>query len=284
MSILHATILTVFPEMFPGTLGHSLAGQALHKNIWSYNVINIRDFGLTKHKNVDDEAYGGGDGLIMRPDVLGCSIDHALSLNPNAEIYYPSPRGRVFTQSLAKEMLRNIYSREIEQCYTKNNLEKSKESVSRGAERTEVREHPRTYKDDVANLGGSSSINLIFLCGRYEGIDERVIEEYNVKEISVGDYILSGGEIPTLTILDCLIRLLPGVLINQNTLSSESFEEDGEFKGGLECGLYTRPEIWRDRAVPSVLLSGNHRLINEWKKEQSRMITKLRRPELLKDL
>ncbi|AEK74191.1 tRNA (guanosine(37)-N1)-methyltransferase TrmD [Rickettsia conorii subsp. heilongjiangensis] len=234
MSILHATILTVFPEMFPGTLGHSLAGQALNKNIWSYDVINIRDFGLTKHKNIDDEAYGGGNGLIMRPDVLGSSIDHALALNPNAEMYYPSPRGRVFTQSFAKEMLKNK--------------------------------------------------NLIFLCGRYEGIDERVIEEYNVKEISVGDYILSGGEIPTLTILDCLIRLLPGVLMNQNTLSSESFEEDGAFKGGLECSLYTRPAIWRDRAVPSVLLSGNHRLINEWKKEQSHMITKLRRPELLKDL
>ncbi|GAA5251852.1 tRNA (guanosine(37)-N1)-methyltransferase TrmD [Candidatus Rickettsia kedanie] len=234
MSILHATILTVFPEMFPGTLGDSLAGRALNKNIWSYDVINIRDFGLTKHKNVDDEAYGGGDGLIMRPDVLGDAIEHALSLNPNARIYYPSPRGRVFTQSFAKEMLKNK--------------------------------------------------NLIFLCGRYEGIDERVIAEYNVEEISVGDYILSGGEIPTLTILDCLIRLLPGVLMNQNTLSSESFEEGGEFKGGLECGLYTRPEIWRGRAVPSVLLSGNHRLINEWKKEQSRMITKLRRPELLKDL
>lgn len=233
MSRLHATILTVFPEMFPGTLGHSLAGQALQKNIWSYNVINIRDFGLTKHKNVDDEAYGGG-GLIMRPDVLGNAIDHALSLNPEAKIYYPSPRGKVFMQGFAKEMLQDA--------------------------------------------------NIIFLCGRYEGIDERVIEEYNIIEISVGDYILSGGEIPTLTILDCLIRLLPGVLMNQTTLSSESFEKDGEFKGGLECGLYTRPEVWRNRKVPSVLLSGNHKLVNEWKKEQSLMITKLRRPELLKDL
>ena len=234
MSRLHATILTIFPKMFPGTLGHSLAGQALHKNIWSYDIINIRDFGLTKHKNIDDAAYGGGDGLIMRPDVLGNSIDHALSLNSNAKIYYPSPRGRVFTQSFAKEMIK-----------TKN---------------------------------------IIFLCGRYEGIDERVIEEYSIMEISVGDYILSGGEIPTLAILDCLIRLLPGVLINQNTLSSESFEEDGEFKGGLECGLYTRPEVWRGIKVPEILLSGNHKLINEWKREQSRMITKLRRPELLKDL
>ncbi|ABV73060.1 tRNA (guanine-N(1)-)-methyltransferase [Rickettsia canadensis str. McKiel] len=220
--------------MFPGTLGYSLAGQALHKNIWSYDIINIRDFGLTKHKNIDDAAYGGGDGLIMRPDVLGNSIDHALSLNSNAKIYYPSPRGRVFTQSFAKEMIK-----------TKN---------------------------------------IIFLCGRYEGIDERVIQEYSIMEISVGDYILSGGEIPTLTILDCLIRLLPGVLINQNTLSSESFEEDGEFKGGLECGLYTRPEVWRGIKVPEILLSGNHKLINEWKREQSRMITKSRRPELLKDL
>ena len=234
MSLLHATILTVFPEMFPGTLGHSLAGQALQKNIWSYDIINIRDFGLTKHKKIDDEAYGGGDGLIMRSDVLGSSIDHVLSLNPNAKIYYPSPRGRVFSQNFAKEILKNK--------------------------------------------------NLIFLCGRYEGIDERVIEEYNVREISVGDYILSGGEIPTLTILDCLIRLLPGVLMNQNTLSSESFEENGEFKGALECGLYTRPEVWRGRKVPSVLLSGNHKLINEWKKEQSHMITRLRRPELLRDL
>ncbi|AAU03513.1 tRNA (guanosine(37)-N1)-methyltransferase TrmD [Rickettsia typhi] len=234
MSILHVTILTVFPEMFPGTLGYSLAGQALHNNIWSYDIINIRDFGLTKHKNVDDKAYGGGDGLIMRPDVLGNVIEYALSLNHNTKIYYPSPRGSVFTQSFAKEMLKNK--------------------------------------------------NIIFLCGRYEGIDERVIAEYNVKEISVGDYILSGGEIPTLTILDCLIRLLPGVLINQNTLSSESFEKDGEFQGGLECDLYTRPKIWHGRAVPSILLSGNRKLINNWRKEQSRMITKLRRPELLKDL
>jgi tRNA (guanine37-N1)-methyltransferase len=122
---------------------------------------------------------------------------------------------------------------------------------------------------------------VIFLCGRYEGIDERVIEEYNVTEISVGNYILSGGEIPVLTILDCLIRLLPGVLINQNTLSSESFEEGGEFKGLLECPLYTRPENWRGRKVPSILLSGNHRLIDEWKYRQSVAVTRLRRPELL---
>jgi len=276
MSLLHATILTVFPEMFPGTLGYSLAGQALQKNIWSYNVINIRDFGLTKHKNVDDEAYGGGSGLIMRPDVLGSAIDHALSLNPNAKIYYPSPRGTLFTQSFAKEMLRDI--------------QLNSESFRQGefkeepAERIIIREQRRMPQNSLVSSLLNDAVNIIFLCGRYEGIDERVIEEYNITEISVGDYILSGGEIPTLTILDCLIRQLPGVLMNQNTLSSESFEKDGEFMGGLECGLYTRPEIWRGRKVPSVLLSGNHKLINEWKKEQSLMITKSRRPELFKDL
>ncbi|MCC8368924.1 MAG: tRNA (guanosine(37)-N1)-methyltransferase TrmD [Rickettsia endosymbiont of Oxypoda opaca] len=231
MSLLHASILTVFPEMFPGSLGLSLAGQALQKNIWSYDVINIRDFGITKHKNVDDEAYGGGDGLIMRPDVLGEAIDYSLSLNPQSKIYYPSPRGKLFNQSLAREMIRQD--------------------------------------------------KMIILCGRYEGIDERIIEEYNITEISVGDYILSGGEVAALTILDCLIRLLPGVLINQNTLSSESFEQDGEFSGLLECALYTRPENWRGRKVPSVLLSGNPRLINEWKRRESIEATKLRRPDLL---
>lgn len=270
MPLLHATILTVFPEMFPGTLGHSLAGQALQKNIWSYDVVNIRDFGLTKHKNVDDEAYGGGDGLIMRPDVLGNSIDYALSLNPDAKIYYPSPRGRVFTQNFAKEILQDIP--------LNSNIFKQDEFKSESAK------HIITSQDSLKSSRLNDVVNVIFLCGRYEGIDERVIEEYNITEISVGDYILSGGEIPTLTILDCLIRLLPGVLINQNTLSSESFEKDGEFKGGLECGLYTRPEIWRGRKVPSVLLSGNHKLISEWKYNQSKMITKLRRPELFKDI
>lgn len=232
---LHASILTVFPEMFPGPLEFSLAGQALKKKLWSYDIVNIRNFGITKHKNVDDEAYGGGDGLIMRADVLGRAIDHALHLKPNSQIYYPSPKGKKFTQKLARIILQETLQNK----------------------------------------------NLIILCGRYEGIDERVIEEYNINEISIGDYILSGGELAALTILDCLIRLLPGVLINPNTLLSESFEENGEFLGLLECPLYTRPEIWRGKKVPNVLLSGNHKLINEWKREQSINITKLRRPDLL---
>ncbi len=231
MSSLHASILTIFPEMFPGFLQYSLAGQALKKGIWSYDVVNIKDFGLTRHKNVDDEAYGGGSGLIMRPDVLGSCLDDVLSTNPNTSIYYPSPRGKLFNQAIAHEIIQEK--------------------------------------------------QIIILCGRFEGIDERIIEEYNIKEISIGDYILSGGEVAALAILDCLIRLLPNVLANQDTLQSESFERNGEFAGLLECPLYTRPAKWKGREVPSVLLSGNHQLIRNWKSDQSMEITKKRRPDLL---
>ena len=232
MATFSATILTLFPEMFPGPLQYSLAGSALEKNIWSYNTINIRDFGLTKHKNVDDEPYGGGNGLVMRPDVLGAALDQALATNPDAKIYYPSPRGKLLNQSLVKEIIQNK--------------------------------------------------NIIILCGRFEGIDERVIDEYNATEISVGDYILSGGEIAALAILDACIRLLPGVLANQETLASESFEDKGDFAGLLEYPLYTRPNEWRGRKVPDVLLSGHHRQIREWQFEQAKSITSKRRPDILK--
>ncbi len=231
MLSLHALILTIFPEMFPGVLQYSLAGQALKRGIWSYNIVNIKDFGLTRHKNVDDKSYGGGEGLIMRPDVIGNCIDHTLSSNPNVKIYYPSPRGKLFNQDIAHKIIQEK--------------------------------------------------QIIILCGRFEGVDERILEEYNVTEISIGDYILSGGEVAALTILDCLIRLLPNVLLNQSTLQSESFEKNGEFVGLLECPLYTRPAKWKSREVPSVLLSGNHQLISNWKSKQSREITKKRRPDLL---
>jgi tRNA (guanine37-N1)-methyltransferase len=231
MSSLHASILTIFPEMFPGTLQYSLAGQALKKGIWSYNIFNIKDFGLSRHKNVDDEPYGGGSGLIMRPDVIGNCIDQVLTTHPKAKIYYPSPRGKLFNQNIAREMIQDN--------------------------------------------------QIIILCGRFEGVDERIIEEYNITEISVGDYILSGGEVAALAILDCLIRLLPNVLVNQDTLQSESFEKNGEFAGLLECPLYTRPVKWKEREVPNVLLSGNHQLIKDWKKKQSISITAERRPDLL---
>ncbi len=227
----HATILTIFPEMFPSTLGYSLAGQALNKNLWSYEIINIRDFGVTKHHNVDDEPYGGGNGLVMRADVLSGALDKALSKTPNADIYYMSPRGIPLKQSLVREIV--------------------------------------------------CKKNIIILCGRFEGIDERVIEEYNVTEISLGDFVLSGGEVAAVALLDACIRLIPGVLANQSTLIEESFSEIESDGLLLEYPLYTRPAIWRERCVPEVLLSGNHQDIKEWKKAEAIKITATRRPDLL---
>lgn len=232
MSIFHASIITLFPEMFPGSLNYSLAGKALRSNIWSYDIIDIRDFGLTKHKNVDAEAYGGGNGLIMRPDVIGPALDKALSRNPGVTIYYPSPRGKLFDQDFAHK------------------VSKQKE--------------------------------IIILCGRFEGIDERIIEEYNAEQISIGDYILSGGEVAANVILDSVIRLLPGVLVNQDTLKEESFERKIHGKKILEHPLYTKPPIWRGRKIPDVLLSGNHQEIEKWRQTQSVEITKKLRPDLLK--
>ncbi|MES2215167.1 MAG: tRNA (guanosine(37)-N1)-methyltransferase TrmD [Pseudomonadota bacterium] len=230
--IFHAAILSLFPEMFPGILQHSLSGTALKKNIWSYDAINLRDFGLTKHKNVDDEPFGGGNGLVMRSDVLGDALDHAAKKNPNAKIYYLSPRGIPINQRLVEKIV--------------------------------------------------SEKEIIILCGRFEGIDERVIEEYNATEISLGDFILSGGEGAALCLLDACIRLLPGVLQNQKTLSEESFGDiGGGFIGGLEYPLYTRPAEWRGRAVPEVLLSGNHKEIENWRSKQALRVTKERRPDLL---
>lgn len=228
----HVSILTMFPEMFPGPLQYSLAGQALQKNIWSYEVINIRDFGLSKHKNVDDVAYGGGNGMIMRADVAGAALGAVIQKNARAKIYYPSPRGKLLTQSIVREIV--------------------------------------------------SQKNIILLCGRFEGVDERVITEYNATEISIGDYILSGGEIAAFTLLDSVVRLLPGAVRNQDTLLEESLELEGEYQGMLEPPLYTRPEEWRGHKVPAILLSGDHEKIKQWKLQQSRLVTKSRRPDLIK--
>lgn len=231
-SMFHVTILSIFPEMFPGCLQYSLAGQALEKNIWSYNVVNIRDFGITRHKNVDDTSYGGGNGLIMRPDVLSDSIDYALSFIPNAVIYYMSPRGKLLNQRVVSDI--------------------------------------------------TMDKEIIIICGRFEGIDERVIEEYNVREISLGDFILSGGEIAAIALLDSCIRMLPGVLSNQATLEEESFSDRYGEGGLLEYPLYTKPAVWRGKKVPDVLLSGNHKVIEEWRLKQSIDITAARRPDLIK--
>lgn len=222
------TILTIFPEIFPGPLGHSIIGRALQDKKWELDVINIRDFGLTKHQNVDDEPYGGGAGMVMRPDVLGEALDEAIKRSGSKKIYYMSPRGKVFNQRVAEEIA----------------LEK----------------------------------NIIILCGRFEGIDERVIDEYNACEISMGDYILSGGEIASMAMLEGVLRLIPGILGNPKTLDEESFNEGENL---LEYPLYTRPDNWKGRKVPEILLSGNHAEIDAWRKSKSEELTALRRPDLL---
>ena len=229
--IFTATILSLFPEMFPGPLGFSLAGQALQKNIWECNVIDIKKFGRTKHRNVDDEPYGGGNGLVMRADVLGDAIDEAKKNSGSNKIYYMSPRGKAFNQGLAHEII--------------------------------------------------NEKNIIILCGRFEGIDERVIDEYNAVEISMGDFVLSGGEIAAMAVLDSCVWLLPGVLNNRDTLEEESFSLSGEIKNLLEYPLYTRPQTWRNREVPEILLSGDHAKIKAWRLKEAHQITSARRPDLL---
>lgn len=224
------TILTLFPEVFPGILGESLSGSALKKGIWSYKVVNIRDFGIKRYRQVDDRKYGGGPGLVMRPDVLGKAIETNMSKDIK-KIYYFSPRGKRIGKDLIQEVI------------DKN--------------------------------------NIMVLCGRFEGIDERVIEEYSIEEVSVGDFIVSGGEVCALLLLDSCIRLLPGVVKQKQALIEESFGLISECEGLLEYPLYTRPYIWKNKKVPDVLLSGNHLKISNWKKQKSLFITKKRRPDLI---
>jgi tRNA (guanine37-N1)-methyltransferase len=231
MSFLNVQILTIFPEIFPGALEHSLAGKALKEGIWSLDLINIRNFGHGRHYKVDWKRCGGGSGLVMRPDVLGKALDYALSMQPDSTIIYPSPRGTVLNQEGSHKI--------------------------------------KALK------------NIIILCGRFEGIDERIIDEYNVMQISIGDYILSGGELAAMVILDSVIRLLPGVILNHETVENESFKETDGAKL-LEYPLYTKPINWRGRSVPQVLLSGNHSAISKWQHDQSLSLTKKLRPDLIK--
>lgn len=233
MSRLHITFLTTFPEIFPGPLGLSLSGKALDKGVWSCDVVNIRDFGITKHKKVDDLPYGGGSGMIVRPDVLGEAIDFALEQKPNSRILYTSPRGQVINQQMIQ---------------------------------------------DIVNINNQK---LIIICLRFEGIDQRILNYYNIEEVSLGDFILSGGEIAALAFADSCIRLLEGVVDNTENLKNESFNPQGELKGLLEYPLYTRPQIWNNLEVPSVLLSGHHEEIRQWRRNASLEITKLKRPDLL---
>ena len=213
--------------MFPGSLGHSLAGKALESGIWSLDIVDIRDFGLGKHRTVDDTPAGGGPGMVMRPDVLGAAIDKAMEA-AGAEtqpLIYLSPRGRVLDQSRV-----------------------------------------RALKD----AGGATLI-----CGRFEGIDERVLEARGVEEISLGDFVLSGGEPAALALMDAVIRLLPGVVGDETVLNEESFSD-----GLLEYPQYTRPQVWEERDIPSVLMSGHHGEIAAWRRQTAEDITRARRPDL----
>lgn len=232
MTKLHLNILTLFPDMFPGSLGDSLAGKALARGDWSYEAINIRDFTTDNHKTVDDTPYGGGAGMVMRADIIEKAL---LSVPKQGRKIYLSPRGKVLNQALVKEL--------------------------------------------------SAEENLTLLCGRYEGVDQRVLEAHEFEEISIGDYVLSGGEPAALILMDACIRLLSGVMGNEDTADNESF---GMNTGGLlEYPHYTRPAEWIDthgklHKVPEILTNGNHAKIDDWRREESLKITTLNRPDLLK--
>jgi tRNA (guanine37-N1)-methyltransferase len=227
----NVNLLTLFPDMFPGSLGQSLAGRALERGDWSYKAVQIRDFAKDKHQTVDDTPFGGGAGMVMRADV----IEHALASIPTpGRKIYMSPRGKVLNQALVKDL--------------------------------------------------AAEENLTILCGRYEGVDQRVLDAHGFEEISIGDYVLSGGEVAALTLMDACIRLLPGVMGNVETPDAESF---GSGTGGLlEYPHYTRPAEWVDsngnmHQVPEILRSGDHGKVAKWRHEQSLEITKARRPDLL---
>ena len=221
--MLQAQVFTLYPEIFPGPLDKGLYGKAMAKKLWSLNVINIRDSATDKHKTVDDAPYGGGSGMLLKPDVLAKSIDK--NLNEGERIFYLSPKGKRFDQNLA------------------------------------------------LNLSKEKSFSLI--CGHFEGVDERVLTTRNIEEISIGDYVLSGGETAAFVILDSVLRLLPGVLGNEKSVSEETFEN-----GLLEYPQYTKPQIWEQKSVPDVLLSGDHAKIKDWRLSQSEAITRVRRPDL----
>lgn len=218
-----ATILTLFPEVFPGPLGVSLAGKALERGVWALEALDIRDFTRDKHRSVDDTPFGGGAGMVMRPDVL----DRALASVEDrpGPVIYLSPRGAVLDQPMVRSLAREP--------------------------------------------------GLTLLCGRYEGVDERVLEARGIAEVSIGDFVLSGGEVAAMAALDAVVRLLPGVMGNAESETDESFE-----RGLLEYPHYTRPAEWQGRAVPEVLQSGHHDRIRRWRREQAETITRARRPDL----
>ena len=220
-----AKVLTLFPEMFPGPLGLSLAGQGLEAGAWALEAVDIRDFAADKHRTVDDPPFGGGPGMVIRPDVVSEAIDAAAGADPSLALIYLTPRGRPLTQARVGELARRP--------------------------------------------------GIVLLCGRYEGLDERVLDAHGLAEISLGDFVLSGGEAAAIAVIDACVRLLPGVVGAPESLIDESFEN-----GLLEYPQYTRPREWRGRTVPEVLVSGDHEKIKAWRRHQAEAITRERRPDL----
>ena len=221
-----AVVLTLFPEMFPGPLGLSLAGKGLADGRWALEALDIRGFARDKHRSVDDVPFGGGAGMVLRPDVVDAGLEAAAATAPaGARALYLSPRGTPFDQALADEL--------------------------------------------------AAGPGVVMLCGRYEGLDERVIEARALAEVSLGDFVLSGGEPAAIAMLDACVRLLPGVMGAEASREEESFRE-----GLLEYPHYTRPAVWRGRAVPEVLLSGHHANIAAWRRAQAEELTRARRPDL----
>ena len=221
----HAQILTLYPEIFPGPLGLSLAGRAMAEGKWACEPMHIRDFATDKHRTVDDTPAGGGAGMVLRADILGLAIDHALDRRPDLPVIAMTPRGKPITQARVREL--------------------------------------------AAGPGAT------ILCGRFEGFDERIFDARPVEQISMGDIILSGGEMGALMLLDACIRLLPGVMGAASSGDEESFES-----GLLEYPHYTRPALWEGRAIPEVLRSGDHAKIAAWRKQRAEDDTRLRRPDL----
>jgi len=220
-----ATVLTLFEEMFPGSLGSSLAGQGLKDGLWTLETLDIRSFASDKHRSVDDTPFGGGPGMVMRADVVAAAIEKIKAGTPVRPLIYLSPRGRPLDQKRVREL--------------------------------------------------AAGPGLTLLCGRYEGVDERLLEVHEIEEVSLGDFILSGGEPAAIAMIDACVRLLPGIMGSEASGEDESFE-----RGLLEYPHYTRPQEWRGKTVPEVLLSGHHEKIKEWRKSQSEEMTKERRPDL----
>ena len=216
-------IFTLYPEYFPGYLSKGLFGKAMNEKIWNLETVNIRDYTFDKHKTSDDTPYGGGNGMLIKADVLAKSLDK--NIKEKEKIIYLSPKGKLFDHKYAKE------------------------------------------------LSTEKTLNLI--CGHFEGIDERIIQNRNIEEVSIGDFVLSGGEVATFVVLDAILRFIPGVLGNENSTQDESFEN-----GLLEYPQYTKPQNWEDKSVPDVLLSGDHAKIKDWRLSQSEAITRDRRPDL----